>query len=155
MPLSSARRWIALVETFGALDILVTAAGIQRYGTVADTAEEVWDEVMDVNVKGVFLAARAAMPHLRASRHASVVVVASVQALSTQGNVAAYSASKGALLSLTRAMAVDGGPLGVRVNVVLPGSVDTPMLRASAAMFSDGTDSGVERTLATGARRTR
>lgn len=138
----------SVVEGLGGLDTLVTAAGIQRYGTVADTSEEVWDEVMAVNLKGVFLAARAALPHLRRSGRGSIVVVSSVQAVVTQTNVAAYTASKGALLSLTRAMAVDEAPHGVRVNVVLPGSVDTPMLRASAALFSDGSHDGIESTLA-------
>jgi NAD(P)-dependent dehydrogenase (short-subunit alcohol dehydrogenase family) len=138
----------SVVGAFGGLDTLVTAAGIQRYGTVADTTDEMWDEVMAVNVKGVFLAARAALPHLRRSGRGSIVVVSSVQAVVTQSDVAAYTASKGALLSLTRAMAVDEAPHGVRVNVVLPGSVDTPMLRASAALFSDGTPAAIESTLA-------
>lgn len=138
----------SVIDAFGQLDTLVTAAGIQRYGTVADTSEAVWDEVMAVNVKGVFLAARAALPPLRRSGRGSIVLVSSVQALVTQAEVAAYTASKGALLSLTRAMAVDEAPHGVRVNVVLPGSVDTPMLRASAALFSDGSPAGIETTLA-------
>lgn len=138
----------SVVDAFGQLDTLVTAAGIQRYGTVADTSDEVWDEVLAVNVKGVFLAARAALPILRRSGRGSVVIVSSVQAVVTQTAVAAYTASKGALLSLTRAMAVDEAPHGVRVNVVLPGSVDTPMLRASAATFSDGSPEGIEATLA-------
>lgn len=137
-----------VLAAFGHLDTLVTAAGIQRYGTVTDTSETVWDEVMAVNVKGVFLAARETLPHLRRSGRGSIVIVSSVQAVVTQSDVAAYTASKGALLSLARAMAVDEAPHGVRVNVVLPGSVDTPMLRASAARFSDGSPDGIEGTLA-------
>jgi NAD(P)-dependent dehydrogenase (short-subunit alcohol dehydrogenase family) len=132
----------AAVKRYGRLDTLVTSAGIQRYGTVADTPEETWDEVFAVNVKGVFLAAQAAMPHLRASGGGSIVVISSVQGHVNQPNVAAYAASKGALDALVRAMAIDEAPNGVRVNAVCPGSVDTPMLRASARKFSDGTEQG-------------
>jgi len=135
------------VETFGALDTLVTSAGIQAYGTVADTDEKTWDDVFAVNVKGVFLAARAALPQLRRSQRGAIVVVSSVQAHATQTGVAAYAASKGALNALTRAMAVDEAPHGVRVNAVCPGSVDTPMLRRSAALFSDGTEQAIQATI--------
>ena len=131
------------VKRYGRLDTLVTSAGIQRYGSVADTSEETWDEVFDVNLKGVFLAAQAALPHLRSAR-GSIVVISSVQAHVNQPNVAAYAASKGALDALVRSMAIDEAPHGVRVNAVCPGSVDTPMLRASARKFSDGTDQGVD-----------
>jgi NAD(P)-dependent dehydrogenase (short-subunit alcohol dehydrogenase family) len=131
------------VKRYGRLDTLVTSAGIQRYGTVADTPEETWDEVFAVNVKGVFFAAQAAMPHLRASG-GSIVVISSVQGHVNQPNVAAYAASKGALDALVRSMAIDEAPNGVRVNAVCPGSVDTPMLRASARKFSDGTDYGTD-----------
>jgi len=134
----------ATVERYGRLDTLVTSAGIQRYGTVVDTDEATWDEVFAVNVKGVYLAAQAALPHLRASGNGSIVVVSSVQAHVTQSAVAAYAASKGALDALVRAMAIDEASTGVRVNAVCPGSVDTPMLRASARQFSDGTDEGVD-----------
>jgi NAD(P)-dependent dehydrogenase (short-subunit alcohol dehydrogenase family) len=134
----------ATVERYGRLDTLVTSAGIQRYGTVVDTDEGTWDEVFAVNVKGVYLAAQAALPHLRASGTGSIVVVSSVQAHVTQSAVAAYAASKGALDALVRAMAIDEASTGVRVNAVCPGSVDTPMLRASARRFSDGTDDGVD-----------
>jgi NAD(P)-dependent dehydrogenase (short-subunit alcohol dehydrogenase family) len=137
----------AAVRSFDRVDMLVTSAGIQRYGTVADTDEQTWDEVFAVNVKGVYLAARAAIPWLRRTSGA-IVVVSSVQALCTQANVAAYTASKGALNALVRAMAVDEAAHGVRVNAVCPGSVDTPMLRASAALFSDGTPAGADRLIA-------
>lgn len=137
----------ATVAAFGRLDVLVTSAGIQRYGTVADTEEKTWDEVFAVNVKGVFLAARAALPHLRRSGDGAIVVVSSVQAVATQANVAAYTAGKGALGALVRSMAIDEAPYGVRVNAVCPGSVDTPMLRHSARLFSDGTPEGVDALL--------
>ena len=132
----------AVVAEFGGLDILVVSAGIQRYGSVTDTEPWVWDEVFEVNVRGAFFAAKAALPYLRRGRSPSLVVVSSVQALVTQNDVAAYTASKGALNAFVRSMAVDEAAHGVRVNAVCPGSVDTPMLRSSAARFSDGTDAG-------------
>ena len=138
----------AAVDTFGSLDTLVTSAGIQAYGTVTDTDAKTWDDVFAVNVRGVFLAARATLPHLRRSPRGAIVVVSSVQALATQTGVAAYAASKGALNALTRSMAIDEAAHGVRVNAVCPGSVDTPMLRRSASLFSDGTPEGAERTVA-------
>ena len=134
----------ATVARYGRLDALVTSAGIQRYGTVIETDEATWDEVFAVNVKGVFLAAQAALPHLRRSGQGAIVVISSVQAHVSQTAVAAYSASKGALDALVRAMAVDEAPHGVRVNAVCPGSVDTPMLRSSARRFSDGSDEGAQ-----------
>ena len=134
---------LALAE-YGHLDILVTSAGIQRYGTAIDTPIEVWDEVFNVNVKGVFLACKAALPEIRKSDAGSVAIIASVQASATQGNVAAYSSSKGALLSLARAIAVDEGPFGVRVNSISPGTIDTPMLRNTARLLSDGSPAGMQ-----------
>jgi NAD(P)-dependent dehydrogenase (short-subunit alcohol dehydrogenase family) len=128
----------ATVDAFGSLDTLVTSAGIQTYGAVTDTEVEDWDEVFAVNVRGVFLAAKAALPHLRRSTRGAIVVVSSVQAVATQTGVAGYAATKGALNALTRSMAIDEAAHGVRVNAVCPGSVDTPMLRRSAALFGDG-----------------
>ncbi|WP_427887538.1 SDR family NAD(P)-dependent oxidoreductase [Kribbella sp. GL6] len=126
----------AAAKEIGDVDVLVCAAGVQRYGTVVDTPWDVYDEVMAVNVGGVFFACQAFVPRLK--RGGSVVVVASVQAYAAQTGVAAYSMGKGALLSLVRAMAVDHAPDGIRVNAVCPGSVDTPMLRTSAAQFANG-----------------
>ena len=134
---------LALAE-YGQLNILVTSAGIQRYGTAVDTPIEVWDEVFNVNVKGVFLSCKAALPEIRKSMMGAIAIIASVQASATQANVAAYSSSKGALLSLARAIAVDEGPRGVRVNSISPGTIDTPMLRNTARMLSDGSPSGMQ-----------
>ncbi|RSN03074.1 short-chain dehydrogenase [Nonomuraea sp. WAC 01424] len=123
------------VTRYGGLDIVVTCAGVQRYGTVEDTPEEVWDEVMDINLKGVYLTCKAAVPRLRERGGGSIVVMSSVQAFSSQAQVAAYTASKAALNGLTRAMALDHAADGIRVNVVCPGSVDTPMLRWAADLW--------------------
>jgi len=116
----------------GRLSVLVNSAGIQRYGTAETTPVSVWDEVLDVNVRGMFLAAGQAVPLMRRSGGGAIVNVASAQATATQRNVVAYTASKGAIVAMTRAMAVDHAPDGIRVNSVSPGSVDTPMLRAAA-----------------------
>ncbi len=140
---ASAAVALALGE-YGQLDVLVTSAGIQRYGTATETPIEVWDEVFNVNVKGVFLACKAALPEIRKSKGGAIAIIASVQASATQANVVAYTSSKGALLSLARALAVDEGPNGVRVNSISPGTIDTPMLRQTARLLSDGSPSGMQ-----------
>jgi NAD(P)-dependent dehydrogenase (short-subunit alcohol dehydrogenase family) len=147
--IETSERAVALaLKEFGRLDHLATSAGIQRYGDVVETTPELWDEVFAVNVKGVYLAAHVALPAIRRSGAGTVSVISSVQGVANQNLVAAYAASKGALIALCRAMAVDEAQYGVRVNSVLPGSVDTPMLRGSAAEFSDGTPEGIEAVLA-------
>ena len=122
-------------ERYGGVDILVNSAGIQRYGTVVDTPEEVWDEVLAVNLKGMFLTAKHCVPELRRRGGGAIVNVASVQAFATQAGVAAYAASKGGVVALTKAMAVDHAADNIRCNAVCPGSVDTPMLRWAADLF--------------------
>jgi NAD(P)-dependent dehydrogenase (short-subunit alcohol dehydrogenase family) len=122
-------------ETYGGVDVLVNSAGVQRYGTVVETEEEVWDEVLDVNLKGIYLASRYAIPKMRARGGGAIVNLSSVQAFASQKGVAAYTASKGGINALTRAMALDHAEENVRVNAVCPASVDTPMLRWSANLF--------------------
>jgi NAD(P)-dependent dehydrogenase (short-subunit alcohol dehydrogenase family) len=136
------------VQEFGGLHALVTSAGVQQYGDVLATSLEAWNRVFAINVTGVFLAVQAALPELRRSGSGSIAIIASVQATATQSDVAAYTAGKGALVALTRAIAVDEARHGVRANSVSPGSVDTPMLRGAAATFSDGTPDAVERLVA-------
>jgi len=122
-------------ETFGGIDILVNSAGVQRYGDVVETPEEVWDEVIDINLKGMFLAAKYAIPYMRKRGGGAIVNVSSVQAFASQTQVAAYTASKGGINALTRAMALDHAKENIRVNAVCPASVDTPMLRWAADLF--------------------
>lgn len=137
-----ARAVASALDRFGRLDVVVNSAGIQRYGTVTDTTEDDWARVLGVNLSSVFLMTKHAMPHLIAGGAGAVVNVASVQAFAAQRGVVAYAASKGGVVALTRAMAVDHAP-AVRVNCICPGSVDTPMLRNAAALFGgddpDGT----------------
>lgn len=121
-----------IAERRGQVDALVNSVGIQRYGTVETTSVETWDEVMAVNLRSMFLFDKHAVPLLRRAGGGAIVHVSSAQATASQANVVAYCASKGAVVAMTRAMAIDHAGEQIRVNVVLPGSVDTPMLRASA-----------------------
>jgi NAD(P)-dependent dehydrogenase (short-subunit alcohol dehydrogenase family) len=125
-----------LVARVGPMDAVVCSAGIQRYGTVEGTEESTWDEVLDVNLKGVYLTCHFAVPQLRARGGGAIVSIASVQAFATQAGVAAYAAAKGGMVALNRAIAVDHAAEGIRANVVCPASVDTPMLRWAAEKFA-------------------
>ncbi|MFE7711276.1 SDR family NAD(P)-dependent oxidoreductase [Streptomyces sp. NPDC057486] len=113
-------------EALGGVDILVNNAGIGAAGTVEDNPDDQWHRVLDVNVLGIVRTTRAALPYLRRSAHASVVNTCSIAATAGLPQRALYSASKGAVLSLTRAMAADHVREGIRVNCVNPGTVDTP-----------------------------
>jgi NAD(P)-dependent dehydrogenase (short-subunit alcohol dehydrogenase family) len=134
-------------ETYGGVDVLVNSAGIQRYGTVVETEEEAWDEVLDVNLKGIYLASRYAIPEMRKRGGGAIVNLSSVQAFASQTGVAAYTASKGGINALTRAMALDHAEENIRVNAICPASVDTPMLRWAADLFREE-DKSVEETVA-------
>jgi NAD(P)-dependent dehydrogenase (short-subunit alcohol dehydrogenase family) len=120
--------------TFGSVNSLVVSAGIQRYGTAITTDDAQWEEVLGVNLKGAWNAARAAIPHMLESGKGSIVNVSSVQALASQQNVLAYTVSKHGLIGLTRSMAMDFAKQGIRVNAVCPGTVDTPMLKWAASL---------------------
>lgn len=119
--------------SFGSVDCLVVSAGIQRYGTAVSTDDAQWDEVMGVNLRGAWNAARACIPYIQ-KQGGSIVNVSSVQALASQQNVLAYTASKHGLIGLTRSMAMDFAKDGIRVNAVCPGTVDTPMLQWAASL---------------------
>jgi 2-keto-3-deoxy-L-fuconate dehydrogenase len=139
----SVRHAIAqVVARFGALDIVVANAGIGAQGTVEDNADEEWHRVFDVNVVGAARIVRAALPHLRASRTAAVVVTCSIASWAGLPRRALYSATKGALYSLTLAMAADHVREGVRVNGVAPGTADTPWI---ARLLSAADDPAAER----------
>jgi glucose 1-dehydrogenase len=113
----------------GRLDALVNNAAIQIAKPLVETTPEEWDAVMASNLRSVYLAIRHAYPLLSANGGA-IVNVSSVHAVATSANIAAYAASKGALLAMTRSLAIEMARDGIRVNAVLPGAVDTPMLRA-------------------------
>jgi glucose 1-dehydrogenase len=113
-----------------ALDVLVNNAAVQIAKPIIETTVEEWDGVMASNLRSVFLFVKLAHPLMKAAGGGAVVNVSSVHALQTSSNIAAYAASKGGLLALTRAMAIEFAPDNIRVNAILPGAVDTPMLRA-------------------------
>jgi NAD(P)-dependent dehydrogenase (short-subunit alcohol dehydrogenase family) len=123
------------VERHGGIDVLACCAGIQRYGTVVDTPEDVWDDVLDVNLKGIYLAAKFAIPEMTKRGGGAIIAISSVQSYASQAGVAAYTASKGAINALVRAMALDHAGDNITVNAVCPASIDTPMLRSSADLY--------------------
>lgn len=127
----------SVTATFGGIDVLINVAGVVRYGEVPDVAEDEWDLVLDTNLKGTFLTAKYVIPAMRARGGGAIVNFASVQAFASQPLVAAYSASKGAVVALTRTLALDHAKDNIRVNCVCPGSVETPMLRYGAQQLDD------------------
>jgi NAD(P)-dependent dehydrogenase (short-subunit alcohol dehydrogenase family) len=120
------------VATFGGLDILFNNAGIIRRADVLDTTEEEWDRVMAVNVKSIFLMSKCAIPHLAERGGGAIVNTASGWGLAGGRNAVSYCASKGAVVNMTRAMALDHGHQNIRVNCICPGDTDTAMLRDEA-----------------------
>ena len=116
-------------ERHGVLDVLVNAAGIEMELTIEETSLEQWNRIMAINVTGTFLTSKYALPLLRKSRHASIVNFGSYDGYIADPRLAAYCATKGAIHALTRAMACDHGPDGIRVNAICPGYIDTPMLQ--------------------------
>ena len=126
-----------LLDLWGRIDILMTAAGISVGGTVLTTAPEAWDDVFRVNVSGTWLWARAVLPGMRRQGRGAIVTVASQLAMAGGRGNSAYIASKGAVVSLTRTMALDFAEDGIRVNAILPGATDTPMLARSFGRRDD------------------
>jgi NAD(P)-dependent dehydrogenase (short-subunit alcohol dehydrogenase family) len=127
------------MRLLGGLDVLFNNAGVIRRGSILETSEEDFDRTLAVNVKGVFLLSRCAIPVM--TRPGGVIVnTASNWGLVGGAKAAAYCASKGAVVLLTKAMALDHGPDGIRVNCVCPGDIDTPMLRGEAAQLGEDVD---------------
>jgi NAD(P)-dependent dehydrogenase (short-subunit alcohol dehydrogenase family) len=136
------------VDAFGGIDILVNNAAIELYGTVVEMPEDAWDKVVSVNLKGIYLVSKYCIPHIAQRGGGSIVHLASVQAFVCLPNSAAYVATKGAVVSLTRAMALDHAREAIRVNCVCPGSIATPLLQDAAEHEPDPASA-----LATWARR--
>ena len=137
------------VADFGGLDVLFNNAGIIRRATVVDADEADWDRIMAVNVKSVFLMSKVAVSVMAAAGGGAIVNTASGWGLVGGQKAAAYCASKGAVVLLTKAMALDHGPHGIRVNCICPGDTDTAMLRQEAAQLGEP----VDRFLADSAQR--
>ena len=127
----------ALAERWDKLDILVNAAGIEIEKTIEDTTLEEWNRIFAINVTGMFLTSKYALPLVRKSDAASIINFGSYDGYIADPELAAYCATKGAVHALTRAMACDHGPEGIRVNAVCPGYVNTPMLQS---FFGDSGD---------------
>jgi NAD(P)-dependent dehydrogenase (short-subunit alcohol dehydrogenase family) len=130
---SEARRLVEeTLRVFGRLDVLVNNAGIEGpYKTVPEISEDEWDAVVDINLKGVFLCSKFAIPAMRRSGHGVITNVSSNWGIVGAGNSAAYCASKAGVVLLTKAMAIDHAGDGIVVNCVCPGDVDTPMTQRS------------------------
>ena len=121
----------------GGLDILVNNAGILREGTAEETTLETWHEVLAVNLTGVFLGAKYAVPALKERGGGAIVNVASIDGLMGNHRHVAYAASKGGVVSITRALAIDHAADGIRVNCVCPGTVRTQMVLENMAVYSE------------------
>ena len=120
----------------GRLDIIVNVAAIHPFGTAIETDPETWNRCMAVNVGSIFLMAHFGIPEIKKSGGGSIINLSSVQGHACQRGVVAYAASKGAVHSLTRALALDHAADNIRVNSISPGSIRTPMLARSAAHFA-------------------
>jgi NAD(P)-dependent dehydrogenase (short-subunit alcohol dehydrogenase family) len=127
------------------LEALVNNAAIQIAKPVLETSVAEWDAVMSSNLRSVFLGVKLAHPLFKAAGGGAIVNVSSVHAVATSANIASYAASKGGLLALTRAMAIEFAPDHIRVNAILPGAVDTPMLHAGLSRGHVGSGSLPER----------
>lgn len=128
------------IAQLGGLHVLFNNAGIIRRASVLDTSEAEWDLVMAVNVKSIFLMSKHAIPHMAAHGGGAIINMGSGWGLVGGGRAASYCASKGAVVNLTRAMAIDHGPQGIRVNCLCPGDTATPMLAGEAAQLGQPTE---------------
>jgi 2-keto-3-deoxy-L-fuconate dehydrogenase len=132
----------AAIAQLGGLDILINNAGVGAQGAIEDNPDDEWHRVLDINVVGLARVTRAALPALRRSTNAAIVNTSSIVATAGLPQRALYSASKGAVLSLTRAMAADLIGAGIRVNAVTPGTADTPWI---GRLLDSAPDPAVER----------
>jgi NAD(P)-dependent dehydrogenase (short-subunit alcohol dehydrogenase family) len=126
-----------IAKKLGGIDILINNAGIQRYGTATTASEEDWDLIMAVNLKSAFLMSKYAIPFMVKRGGGSIVNTGSVQSVAAQCNSVHYVVSKHGILGLTRCLALDFARQNIRANCVLPGAVDTPMLRWSISLAPD------------------
>ncbi len=133
-----------VIADFGRIDVLFNNAGIAGVGLLHETPVELWDRVMAVNVRGVFLVARAVLPSMIEARRGSIINMSSTIAEVGLANRASYAASKGAVLSLTRQMQADYAQFGIRVNALLPGTIHTPFVDRYLAESYDDPVAGLE-----------
>jgi NAD(P)-dependent dehydrogenase (short-subunit alcohol dehydrogenase family) len=124
-------------DAFGQLDVLVCCAGIGAHGTIPELAIETWDKLFALNVRGAFLMAKLGIPYLRRARGGVIINIASQLGFVAAPGLTAYCATKGALIQLTRGLALDHAQEGIRVNAVCPGPTDTPAVRGAFARAPD------------------
>ncbi|TDG13427.1 SDR family oxidoreductase [Seongchinamella unica] len=124
-------------DRFGAIDILITAAGVGDGGPVNMVDEAVWDRVVDINLKGTFLAIKAVIEQMMSQRSGSIITVASVEGINGTEGGSAYNASKGGVVLLSKNVAIDYGRLGIRCNAICPGFIETPLLEDVMASMPD------------------
>ena len=137
-----------LIEEWGRLDVVYNNAGVDSSGSVVTTTEEDWDRCLAVNAKGTYVVSRVCVPHLIDAGGGSIVNQGSVAALVAVANFAAYCAAKGAVVSLTRAMAIDLAPHHIRVNAICPGTVFTPLMEPMLRARGGGDlEAGLAKTL--------
>ena len=134
---ASIEKMVNEAQQLGPITYLANSAGLQTYGTVETTSEEVWDLTLDVNLKSMYLVCHQVVPKIRENGKGGVVNISSLQGLRCQKNVVAYATSKAAAIGFTRAMGVDYAAHGISVNCICPGSIDTPMLRFGAGEHGD------------------
>lgn len=125
------------VRRHGRIDVLVNNAAVCPAGTAVTTSEEMWDQIIDINLKGVFLCCKYAIPHMQKNGGGVIVNIGSINSLMAMENEAAYDASKGGVLMLTKAIAVDFAKSNIRANCILPGAVESTMLEGSLNASSD------------------
>ena len=128
------------IREFGKIDVLFNNAGIIRRATILDLSEDDWDRVMAVNVKSIYLLSREVIPQMQKQGGGSIINTASGWGLTGGAKAAVYCASKGAVVLLTKAMAVDHGPQNIRVNCICPGDTDTAMLHGEAKQLGEAAD---------------
>lgn len=131
LDVTSERQWVSAIEetvsTFGKIDILVNNAGIYRVNNILDTSTEEWDQVMDINAKGVFLGTKAVIPYMKQNGGGSIVNISSVAGLVGNRMSSAYTASKGAVRLFTKSTAIQYAGDAIRANSVHPGTIESPM----------------------------
>ncbi|MBW3350465.1 SDR family NAD(P)-dependent oxidoreductase [Limosilactobacillus reuteri] len=124
------------LNKFKTVDAIVNNAGIVIHGEVHETSEEDWDKIFDVDVKGTFLVSKAFLPTMIEQDHGSIVNISSVSGMAGDRAMVAYNAAKGAIINMTRAMAIDYGKNNIRVNVVAPGPTNTPLFHQDKQKFA-------------------
>lgn len=134
----------SVLSEIGAVDSLINNAAVQIERPLTETSASEWDQVMSTNLRAAFLLSKVTLPFLRRPG-GSIVNISSVHAIATSGRLGAYAVSKAGLAALTRGLAVELGPLGIRCNAILPGAIDTPMLRSNVRSRGDDGAAVLER----------